>query len=139
MGGLETTYWGSFIVCGLLCFALQVYSRTSEPKATVSTNPNNARFAAFQRNYLIVFLLAMFSDWLQGPYEALMSTSCMSHTVSVSSKLLSFLSVVSDHQCWWALLLEVLPTNMAEKSCAFCIALVTSALALRSWFPIIGL
>ena len=28
----------------------------------------NARFTAFQSNYLIVFMLAMFSDWLQGPY-----------------------------------------------------------------------
>ena len=28
----------------------------------------SARFAAFQRNYIIIYLLAMFSDWLQGPY-----------------------------------------------------------------------
>src|SRR6185436_846875 len=48
---------------------LQLYSNTSQAKpATATTNSNNAKFADFQTNYLIVFLLAMFSDWLQGPY-----------------------------------------------------------------------
>eukprot|EP01135_Chromosphaera_perkinsii_P003899 Nk52_evm16s261 gene=Nk52_evmTU16s261 len=29
---------------------------------------SDARFQAFQKKYLVVYLLAMFSDWLQGPY-----------------------------------------------------------------------
>lgn len=64
---LESTYWGSFAFCGLLCVLLQLYSRNSSnsKSATITTNP---KFNGFQMNYLCVFLLAMFSDWLQGPY-----------------------------------------------------------------------
>ena len=36
-----------------------------EKKEATATN---TRFAAFQRNYIMIYLLAMFSDWLQGPY-----------------------------------------------------------------------
>jgi hypothetical protein len=64
MTALETRYWGSFFVVGLLCVILQYYSRNRTSDKTVV----NARFASFQKNYLVVFLLAMFSDWLQGPY-----------------------------------------------------------------------
>ena len=61
---LESRYWGSFAICSILCVALQWYSRSNKTTAT----PSNPRFEAFQKNYLIIFLLAMFSDWLQGPY-----------------------------------------------------------------------
>lgn len=65
---LSDRYWGSFIICGLLCIFLQVYSAYSaQPKAASSSN-TNTKFINFQRNYLLVFLLAMFADWLQGPY-----------------------------------------------------------------------
>jgi predicted MFS family arabinose efflux permease len=64
---LESKYWGSFIFCGALCLALQLYSRYST-KAGSEQTVSNARFLSFQYNYLFVFLLAMFSDWLQGPY-----------------------------------------------------------------------
>ena len=37
-------------------------------KAVDGAGPTDAAFAAFQRNYLTVYLLAMFSDWLKGPY-----------------------------------------------------------------------
>lgn len=65
-----TRYWGSFAVCSILCVALQFYGRnqTSKGSSNALANPNNSRFSTFQTNYLIVFLLAMFSDWLQGPY-----------------------------------------------------------------------
>ena len=65
---LESRYWGSFIVTGLLCVTFQLYSYLKSPKTTETSNAANARFYSFQRNYLFVFLLAMFSDWLQGPY-----------------------------------------------------------------------
>ena len=65
---LESRYWGSFIVTGLLCVSFQLYSYLKSAKTTETTNAANARFYSFQRNYLFVFLLAMFSDWLQGPY-----------------------------------------------------------------------
>jgi predicted MFS family arabinose efflux permease len=66
MNPLQQRYWGSFVLCGLLCVLLQYFSRgeSSSDKKTV-TNP---KFSGFQMNYLIVFTLAMFSDWLQGPY-----------------------------------------------------------------------
>jgi len=64
--GLATRFWGSFALCTLLCLALQLYGRNSS--AASAKQANNARFTAFQTNYLVVFMLAMFSDWLQGPY-----------------------------------------------------------------------
>jgi len=64
---LDQRYWGSFFITGFVCALLQVYSRTSGTKSS-SSNANSAKFTSFQFSYLIVFLLAMFSDWLQGPY-----------------------------------------------------------------------
>eukprot|EP01038_Epipyxis_sp_PR26KG_P015765 gene15765-21347_t len=61
------SYWYSFLLCGFICVALQFYTRVIQPKST-STSPTNSKFAYFQFNYLTVFMLAMFSDWLQGPY-----------------------------------------------------------------------
>lgn len=55
------------MVLGAICVALQLYSR-SIAKSSSSSVATNARFSTFQFNYLLVFLLAMFSDWLQGPY-----------------------------------------------------------------------
>jgi len=68
--GLVTRYYGSFALCSILCVALQLYSRTqgTSSKASASSSSGNTRFNSFQTNYLIVFMLAMFSDWLQGPY-----------------------------------------------------------------------
>lgn len=70
MGSLGAFYWGVFSFCAVLCLILQlignqVEKANSEKKDTGAVS---ARFAAFQRNYIIVYLLAMFSDWLQGPY-----------------------------------------------------------------------
>ena len=69
---LDKRYWGSFAACSVICVALQMFNR----KKSSSTKPNNfgstlsghTKFSYFQRNYLIVFMLAMFADWLQGPY-----------------------------------------------------------------------
>jgi len=66
---LEARYWGSFFACSILCVVLQYISRRSggsSQKSNVALV--NPRFGPFQSNYLFVFLLAMFSDWLQGPY-----------------------------------------------------------------------
>lgn len=67
MGSIGTQYWGSFMLVSLLCLVLQYVSRSNKSKATVAAAANS-RFQTFQYNYLLVFLLAMFSDWLQGPY-----------------------------------------------------------------------
>ena len=67
MEDLGSRYWGSFMVCGFLC-AVMLYIARSNPAKTNQTNAaQNSKFAAFQTNYLFVFMLAMFSDWLQGP------------------------------------------------------------------------
>jgi MFS family permease len=66
MEDLGTRYWGSFMACGLLC-AVMLYAARSKATTAVAT-AQSAKFASFQKIYLFVFLLAMFSDWLQGPY-----------------------------------------------------------------------
>ncbi|CAM9137520.1 unnamed protein product, partial [Ectocarpus fasciculatus] len=63
---LSERYWGSFLVLAAVCFVLQMYSRDVSTKTQATAV--NAKFSAFQKSYLFVFLLAMFADWLQGPY-----------------------------------------------------------------------
>jgi len=64
---LESRYWGSFIACTVLCIIFQVVARagSGQKSGAALVNP---RFGPFQKTYLFVFVLAMFSDWLQGPY-----------------------------------------------------------------------
>ena len=40
----------------------------SNALAKIAGVNTNEKFTSFQRNYLLVFMLAMFADWLQGPY-----------------------------------------------------------------------
>ena len=61
---LGARYWGSFAFLACAALLLQIYTRT---KSSYTVAPTQ-RFTLFQRNYVFVFLLAMFSDWLQGPY-----------------------------------------------------------------------
>jgi len=73
---LSNRYWGSFGICTFLCIGLLYFVRSSSSSVSSSKNVNNgnnekekaSKFPAFQTNYLFVFMLAMFSDWLQGPY-----------------------------------------------------------------------
>ena len=65
---LEVKYWGSFLVCCCICFILQVLSRNGSNEQKIQTLSSNPKFITFQRTYLSVYLLAMLSDWLQGPY-----------------------------------------------------------------------
>jgi predicted MFS family arabinose efflux permease len=53
-------------VLGFVCLSLQLYGRSGS--STNSDSNLTGRFRSFQMNYLFVFLLAMFADWLQGPY-----------------------------------------------------------------------
>lgn len=66
------TYWNSFLICTIACVLLQIASRSGVGSNSSGTSPakvqKSGKFVAFQMNYLLVFLLAMFSDWLQGPY-----------------------------------------------------------------------
>lgn len=71
MTSLGAFYWGVFSFCAVLCLILQLignhYEKANSDKKS-DTGAVSARFTAFQRNYIIIYLLAMFSDWLQGPY-----------------------------------------------------------------------
>lgn len=67
MNPLQQRYWGSFVLCGLVCALFQVLARGNIDGGATS-RPISPKFAGFQMNYLVVFTLAMFSDWLQGPY-----------------------------------------------------------------------
>ncbi len=84
MDELMTRYYGSFAICTLVCIVLQVIGshspsgenegsgnggNSSPSKSKQQTSSvSHPKFASFQFNYLVVFTLAMFSDWLQGPY-----------------------------------------------------------------------
>lgn len=56
---------GSFIVLGCICLGLQVLANRTKTDFSIGNNP---QFLKFQRSYFAVYLLAMFADWLQGPY-----------------------------------------------------------------------
>eukprot|EP00042_Codosiga_hollandica_P027991 m.143829 g.143829 ORF g.143829 m.143829 type:complete len:435 (+) comp52650_c0_seq1:41-1345(+) len=63
MVDLSDGYVLSVIIPAIVCVALQFRSGVSSSKSSRS-----AAFSAFQRNYLTVYLLATFADWLKGPY-----------------------------------------------------------------------
>ena len=60
----------AIVYCSLLallvvCIGLQVIASKTRRDPTEGNNP---QFLKFQRGYFAVYLLAMFADWLQGPY-----------------------------------------------------------------------
>mmetsp|Transcript_14162 Transcript_14162/g.21512 ORF Transcript_14162/g.21512 Transcript_14162/m.21512 type:complete len:465 (+) Transcript_14162:137-1531(+) len=72
MDDLGYRYWGSFIILAVLTLGLQYHARTlaskKEERNSSKEKASNSSFRTFQLNYLGIFLLAMLSDWLQGPY-----------------------------------------------------------------------
>jgi hypothetical protein len=61
---LEERLWAVFGACAGLCALLTVATN-----ACTQANPHRVDgFHQFQRTFLVVYLLAMFADWLQGPY-----------------------------------------------------------------------
>lgn len=63
---LSDFYWCSFIGCSLIVILLKLYSNHTELNDRKA--PLDPKFVKFQAYYLTAFLLAMFADWLQGPY-----------------------------------------------------------------------
>ena len=55
----------TFPVLGLLCFLAQYWAYRTRKDHDEGNNP---QFLKFQRTYFGVYLMAMFADWLQGPY-----------------------------------------------------------------------
>ena len=65
----DALFWNSFYAMTAMCVLLQVYvRRSSKSERTVSEAEAPPGFAAFQKSFLAATLLAMFADWLQGPY-----------------------------------------------------------------------
>ena len=61
-----TILYFTFGTLALVCAILQyVAHRLRRDHASVGNNP---MFLKFQRGYFLVYLMAMFADWLQGPY-----------------------------------------------------------------------
>ncbi|XP_041366687.1 molybdate-anion transporter-like [Gigantopelta aegis] len=54
-----------FSALAVLCLILQYWAQRTRKDASVGNNP---QFIKFQRGYFAVYLVAMFADWLQGPY-----------------------------------------------------------------------
>ena len=71
MGTLATRYHGLFTItaCVLVAYRLIIWSTSQRPAVQSKQGAaKSAQFAEWQRGYLIIFLLAAVSDWLQGPY-----------------------------------------------------------------------
>ncbi|GIX90779.1 molybdate-anion transporter [Caerostris darwini] len=63
--------WFSFFIYCLLFVSISICASLQYMvKVTKSSLPaaNNAHFLNFQRKYFLVYFLALFGDWLQGPY-----------------------------------------------------------------------
>ena len=62
---MDAIIFGSFFVLVLAALVLnKLSSSTDSQKKSVS----NVNFLSFQRSFFIVYFLALFGDWLQGPY-----------------------------------------------------------------------
>jgi len=73
-------YWESFFISSAICAIPHVLAylkgrqeATAQGQKQQDSKPSTSaaaskQFVKFQRNYLLVYLLAMFADWLQGPY-----------------------------------------------------------------------
>lgn len=57
--------YGSFAALGVICVILQMLAKRTRTDIIVGNNP---QFLRFQRGYFSIYLMAMFADWLQGPY-----------------------------------------------------------------------
>ncbi|XP_071082225.1 molybdate-anion transporter-like isoform X1 [Haliotis cracherodii] len=68
-----------FLILSFLCALSYIYTRTTLPTVT------EVGFVQFQRAYLVVYLLAMAGDWLQGPhvYALYDSYSMTTHQIEV--------------------------------------------------------
>lgn len=54
-----------FVILIIACAVLQYLLRASESKRSTASN---LHFLKFQQKYFLVYFLALFGDWLQGPY-----------------------------------------------------------------------
>ena len=62
---MEVLIFGSFIVLAFVALAFHFISRQSDDQKKSVSNVN---FVSFQRSFFVVYFMALFGDWLQGPY-----------------------------------------------------------------------
>ena len=62
---MEVLIFGSFVVLALVALAFHFISRQSDDQKKSVSNVN---FVSFQRSFFVVYFMALFGDWLQGPY-----------------------------------------------------------------------
>ncbi|XP_013779247.1 molybdate-anion transporter-like isoform X1 [Limulus polyphemus] len=62
---LASMTYSLFVALAIVCLFLQYLAQRT--KSQVSSG-NNKHFLQFQKKYFIVYFLALFGDWLQGPY-----------------------------------------------------------------------
>lgn len=62
--------YSSIFVLSVATLSLYINNRSNQQKvqAILDGNDKKIQFNNLQRRYLIIYLLATFSDWLQGPY-----------------------------------------------------------------------
>ncbi|XP_042867551.1 molybdate-anion transporter-like isoform X1 [Penaeus japonicus] len=62
---MEAFIYGSFSLLALMALALHFLSLKTKSQVTSANNPH---FKRFQYSFFLVYFMALFSDWLQGPY-----------------------------------------------------------------------
>ena len=62
---MEVLIFGSFVVLAFVALAFHFISRQSDDQKKSVSNVN---FVSFQRSFFVVYFMALFGDWLQGPY-----------------------------------------------------------------------
>lgn len=70
---LYVRFTSAFAILIVICIGLLYYSNKISQKSSQNDFQNisvlkSPEFNQFQRNYLIVYSLSMFADWIQGPY-----------------------------------------------------------------------
>ena len=62
---VTTMTYSAFLLLSVLCLVLLHLAQHTKAQLTAASNPH---FVQFQRQFFAVYFLALFSDWLQGPY-----------------------------------------------------------------------
>ena len=62
---MESTIYGSFAILALIALSLQFLAMKTKSQVSSGNNPH---FKKFQYLFFTVYFMALFSDWLQGPY-----------------------------------------------------------------------
>lgn len=62
---MEAFIYGSFTVLALVALVFHIFAMKTKSQMSSANNPH---FKRFQYSFFLVYFMALFSDWLQGPY-----------------------------------------------------------------------